>query len=116
MLLVERTYKLAKPGIPKPRQVFVTQSRILAKKVKQYFATIDWSLEAGDICQQELSSAPEDDMIHADDVEDWYGDLPPRFSQLEDQHFPLFLTWDKVCLSPVPLTVFSFSFPYLEVM
>ncbi|GAW08797.1 P-loop containing nucleoside triphosphate hydrolase protein [Lentinula edodes] len=37
MLLVERTHQMTGADAPKPRQIFVTQSRILAKKVEQYF-------------------------------------------------------------------------------
>ncbi|KAK7040180.1 hypothetical protein VNI00_009986 [Paramarasmius palmivorus] len=106
MLLVERTYKLAEPGTPRPRQIFVTQSPILAKKVSQYFAMLDQSLVAADGDHDRLaelsnaSAAADDDlnMISAEDVEDWWNHLPQQFSQLEDGHFPLFLTWNKLSM------------------
>ncbi len=37
MLLVERTFQLMESDLPRPRQVFVTKSRMLAKKVQEYF-------------------------------------------------------------------------------
>ncbi|KAL0571720.1 hypothetical protein V5O48_010244, partial [Marasmius crinis-equi] len=103
MLLVEHTYQLAESGTPKPRQVFVTQSRILAKKVKEYFATLARALQVSTQSPNELRGAQdtffdaEDDNIALDDIKDWYRDLPARFSQLEDHHFPLFVTYSALC-------------------
>jgi hypothetical protein len=38
----------------------------------------------------------EERLIDEDDEENWRGDLPTRFSELRDEHFPLFVTFDKV--------------------
>lgn len=35
-------------------------------------------------------------MVDEDDQENWRSDLPRQFSALEDEHFPLFITFDKV--------------------
>ena len=39
----------------------------------------------------------EDGLIDVDDEENWWDDLPKQFSLLEEKHFPLFITYDKVC-------------------
>jgi len=39
----------------------------------------------------------EDGLIDVDDEENWRDDLPKQFSLLEEKHFPLFITYDKVC-------------------
>lgn len=110
MLLVERTHQMTGADAPKPRQIFVTQSRILAKKVEQYFVTLGRSLIASsqslsDLCEIRASQRgnvldDEDDMIDVDDIVDWSGDLPSKFSDLRDEHFPLFTTFNGVCIFP----------------
>ncbi|QRV93432.1 UvrD-like helicase carboxy-terminal domain protein [Ceratobasidium sp. AG-Ba] len=81
--------------VTKPRQVFVTQSRVLAQRVQEYYEGL----------VSTTSSAPsrpshqEDEQFLADlDDEDAgaFG-LPPKYSMLEDKHFPLFLTYDQLC-------------------
>jgi len=101
MLSIERTW-LRYPDIgPKPRQVFITQSRILATKVEEYFAKLMSSLEAS-ACSPEVLRAmemdveQEVDLVDPDDDEKWRSDLPERFSELLDDHFPLFVTYDRV--------------------
>jgi hypothetical protein len=107
MLLVERTFQLAGEEAPKPRQIFVTQSRVLAKKVKQYFDTLVESLAASsrsleELCQ--LKATPEhlqfdeaeEDVIDVDDMFNCHGDLPSKYSELRDEHFPLFTTFNSV--------------------
>ncbi|KAG8939076.1 hypothetical protein FRC04_007029 [Tulasnella sp. 424] len=56
------------------RQVFVTQSRTLARRPVLGLSLLDMD-----------ESAEEE------------GVLPPKFSDLEDSHFPLFLTYDQLC-------------------
>ncbi|KAJ3877376.1 hypothetical protein F5051DRAFT_453113 [Lentinula edodes] len=107
MLLVERTHQMSGANAPKPRQIFVTQSRILAKKVEQYFVTLGRSLIASsqslsNLCEIRASQRgnvldDEYDMIHVDDIVDWSGDLPSKFSDLRDEHFPLFTTFNGLC-------------------
>jgi len=119
MLLIERTFQLAAGDAPKPRQIFVTQSRILAKKVEQYFSTLVKSLSATNQSLDELRQLrasrkyleDDEDMIDVDDILDWNGDLPNKFSELRDEHFPLFTTFNGVRSVYYP----SFPFTYLIV-
>ncbi|KAG7099943.1 hypothetical protein E1B28_001736 [Marasmius oreades] len=104
MLLVEHTYRLADPLTPKPRQVFVTQSRILAHKVKGYYATLARALQIATQSPSQLlelkdTVSPEldDANIAVDDIQDWDRELPTKFSELEEKHFPLFVTYSALC-------------------
>ncbi|KAF5377111.1 hypothetical protein D9757_008780 [Collybiopsis confluens] len=107
MLLVERTHQLTEGDAPKPRQIFVTQSRILAKKVEQYYQTLGRSLTAASQIVARLSESPstvehavpDTDIhrAHADDRLDWNATLPSKFSELNDAHFPLFTTFNALC-------------------
>ena len=54
MLLVERTYLLAADQIPRPRQIFVTKSRVLAKKVQDYLSKLSESLAVASWSMDEL--------------------------------------------------------------
>ncbi|KAK0440419.1 uncharacterized protein EV420DRAFT_1650550 [Desarmillaria tabescens] len=104
MLLIERTFQLMESGLPRPRQVFVTKSRMLAKKVQEYFAKLSSSLAMASQSSADLTKLPrapqyQDDLglIDADDVVDWRTDLPAKYSELEERHFPLFITFDGLC-------------------
>ena len=35
-------------------------------------------------------------LVNQDDNDKWRSDLPERFSELRDEHFPLFITYDLV--------------------
>jgi hypothetical protein len=90
--------------LPKPRQMFVTQSRVLATKVQEYFSRLMASLATGDKSLEELATLAREkkcrqaaeELIDADDDLNWNADLPDRFSELHDGHFPLFITFDGV--------------------
>ena len=104
MLGRERIWKKYGDDLPKPRQLFVTQSPALASKVQEYFCKLMESLATGDKSREELAalmrSKPAQqtrDLVTAEDVVDVSGNLPTRFSMLEDSHFPLFLTFNRVC-------------------
>jgi hypothetical protein len=105
MLRVERTYQLCTERAIKPRQVFVTKSRLLAAKVGEYFEKLLNSLATGSCSPQELkqlakvkqTQAQLDHLVALDDIPDWRSDLPSKYSDLEDRHFPLFVTFDQVC-------------------
>jgi hypothetical protein len=108
MLGLERTFSMLSDGqSPKPRQLFVTKSPVLATRVEDYFARLLASLKAGQMSEAELrelaKSAPHGalnapkSMIHKKDMR-WKAGLPKRFSQLQEEHFPLFLTFDRVGL------------------
>lgn len=90
--------------LPKPRQLFVTQSRVLAGKVEEYFSKLMESFvtashtprELSKLAQTKHTQQEEKPLLDMDDVMNWRDDLPERFSLLEDSHFPLFITFDKV--------------------
>jgi len=35
-------------------------------------------------------------LVDRDDAVNWRNDLPTKFSELQDEHFPIFITFDKV--------------------
>jgi hypothetical protein len=78
---------------------------VLAGKVGEYFLKLMESLVMGSHSLQELAvivknkplRQDEDGLIDVDDDENWRDDLPKQFSLLEEKHFPLFITYDKVC-------------------
>ncbi|KAK0444909.1 uncharacterized protein EV420DRAFT_1721414 [Desarmillaria tabescens] len=104
MLLIERTFQLMESGLPRPRQVFITKSRMLAKKVKEYFEKLASSLAMASQSSADPTNLPrapqyQDDLglIDEDDDVDWGTDLPAKYSELEERHFPLFITFDGLC-------------------
>jgi hypothetical protein len=112
MLGHERSLQYWGSDTPKPRQMFVTQSRVLAGKVEEYFARLVSSLAAGDNSFEELALRAKarqgrlqegGDLVDLDEDINWRRDLPDRFSCLTDDHFPLFLTFEKVGL---PFVIF----------
>ena len=107
MVAIERIWQQHPDMTPKPRQVFVTQSRVLASKVEEYFTKLMSSFEAAAYSPEELRVIEKDvereiEYVDQDDNKRWRSDLPERFSELLDEHFPLFITYDRVW-------VFSFS-------
>lgn len=105
MLGIERVWKTySSADIPKPRQLFVTQSRVLAGRVEEYFSKLLESLTTASHSTQDLAKdakameAQQKDagLVDLDDEAIWRNDLPDRFSLLEDRHFPLFVTFDRV--------------------
>jgi len=101
MLGIERAWKEFPHTCDKPRQIFVTQSRVLATKVGEYFSKLMLSLEAASRSPEELREmgkniGEDTELIDLDDVDQWRSDLPRRFSELTDDNFPLFITYDLV--------------------
>ena len=104
MLSIQHTWQQYPDLGPKPRQVFVTQSRVLATKVEEYFAKLMSSLEASAYSLEELRMTEKDveqeiEFVDQDDDGQWRSDLPEKFSELVDEHFPLFTTYDRVRIS-----------------
>ena len=96
ILGIERRWRdccdVMKENLPKPRQMFVTQSRMLATKVEEFYGklAVSQGLDArAGLRNLEL-------MINLDDEMGWRPDLPHRFGELEEKHFPLFVTFDDV--------------------
>ncbi|KAI6165387.1 hypothetical protein EDD17DRAFT_225222 [Pisolithus thermaeus] len=102
MLGIQRAWQLHSEGfdLPRPRQIFVTKSRMLAKKVEEYFVKLLQSLSLAGCTLEELarlqSRHVDRGLIDDDDVPDTQSGIPQRYSELEDHHFPLFLTFDQL--------------------
>ncbi|KAJ7725516.1 hypothetical protein DFH07DRAFT_853912 [Mycena maculata] len=103
MLLVEADYEISQEEnpnqeIPKRRQLFVTQSRILAEKVEEHFTKLSAgyrpSANAEKATKANTATAA---LVDIDDELNWRSDLPTRYSDLRDEHFPLFVTFDRLC-------------------
>ncbi len=106
MLGIERAWEAHRDMMPKPRQLFVTQSRVLAEKVEEYFAKLLESLASAGRSPTELrdfaerqKNREEQGLVDRDEEVYWRGDLPKRYGALKEEHFPMFLTYDHVCLS-----------------
>jgi len=101
ILAIEKTARML--DLPKVKQVFVTQSRVLADKVEEYFNGLIKSYATNSLTAEEMEwraakkKEAEKDLMELDEEDDSSSGLPPRFGLLEDKHFPLFLTFDKVC-------------------
>ena len=101
MLGIEHAWEQLPNKPHKPRQIFVTQSRVLATKVGKYFDKLMLSLKAATLSPEELREMGrkiEEDtgLIDLDDLDQWRSDLPRRFSELTDANYPLFITYDLV--------------------
>ena len=90
-------------GLPKPRQVFVTQSRVLAEKVEEYYHKLTESHIAATRSAEESSAIATSKsdrrmrgLVNQDEEEVHHGTLPKRYGDLKDEHFPLFITFDQV--------------------
>ncbi|KAB5592704.1 TPR and ankyrin repeat-containing protein 1 [Ceratobasidium theobromae] len=83
--------------VTKPRQVFVTQSRVLAQRVREYYQNLVKS-SLGTLSKSSKPTEEEEQILADLDDEDAdaFG-LPPKYSMLEDKHFPLFVTYDQLC-------------------
>ncbi|KAF8837940.1 hypothetical protein BDN67DRAFT_908328 [Paxillus ammoniavirescens] len=103
MLGIQHAWETRGSGMPKPRQIFVTKSRILATKVEEYFKKLLESLALGGYSLEELKKLKVRDMqvaeaglVDLDDVPEDQSSIPQRYSALEEKHFPLFVTFDKL--------------------
>lgn len=102
MLGIERAWKQSPDMWDRPRQIFVTKSRVLATKVEEYFSQLMLSHNAASYSPEELQAmgtnlGKEMEFIDLDDIDQWRPDLPRKFSELADENFPLFITYDQVC-------------------
>ncbi|KAM5542264.1 hypothetical protein V8D89_004137 [Ganoderma adspersum] len=84
--------------------LFVTQSRVLAEKVEEYFAKLLESLASAGRSLAELKDLAErqkhreeQGLVDRDEEIYWRGDLPTRYGALREGHFPMFLTYDHIC-------------------
>ena len=105
ILGIERSWNAQRETSAKPRQVFVTQSRVLADKVQEYYKRLHDSLSSADKAPEELqamaqSRAAQQDqgLVDRDEEIERRSDLPKRYSELSDEHFPMFMTFHQVSL------------------
>lgn len=103
MLGIERSWESYRETMPKPRQLFVTQSRVLAEKVEEYFTKLLESLATANQSPKELADLAtrkkdqqQQGLVDRDEEIYWRGDLPKRYGALKEEHFPMFLTYDHV--------------------
>lgn len=100
MLGIQRAWEMKISGgdMPKPRQIFVTKSRVLATKVEEYFTKLLESLALAGYSLEDLkriqARSTRIGLIDVDDTD--RVDIPQKYSLLEEKHFPLFVTFDKV--------------------
>lgn len=96
--------QISESGLNRPlRQLFVTQSRVLAGRVEEYYNELVRTYQTRTKSLEEIAHLSEtvvanrtSNLIAKDDKDDERKDLPSRFSKLEDKHFPLFLTFNQV--------------------
>ncbi|CAG8757797.1 24889_t:CDS:2, partial [Racocetra persica] len=99
-----------KENVFNKRQIFITVSPTLCTRVKQYF---DRLRESAILAEKKMSftqfyeytkkkeeeninnNQPENSLIEEDDEMKILGDIPNSFRQLTDEHFPLFITYEK---------------------
>ncbi|CAE6450559.1 unnamed protein product [Rhizoctonia solani] len=86
------------------RQMFVTRSRVLAQHVEATYQGLaeftNIALKSDEQLKEIAKQSREDPdraLVEFDTEVDLRGDLPPRFSQLTNSHFPLFVSFDKLC-------------------
>lgn len=103
MIGIEKSYLQSDRHLPRPRQVFVTKSRMLADKVEDYLMKLlSATLSASDVedfaavRRWARQGSQGRDMVNAEDDEQWRLHLPRKFSDLGDEHFPLTIPYDTV--------------------
>jgi hypothetical protein len=103
---IERAWQTQGCVGPRPRQLFVTKSRLLAEKVERDYVSLLYSLSAGPDAPlyvreriQRWNSRRKKEIFNPDDTDGGRDDLPEKFSELRDKDFPVFLTMDTVSTS-----------------
>ncbi|KAG1720128.1 uncharacterized protein EDB91DRAFT_1257152 [Suillus paluster] len=100
ILGIQRAWESSGIDMPKPCQIFVTKSRTLATKVGEDFTRLLKSLTLAGSTLQELAKLKAqsilNDLVDHDDAPESQMNIPMRYSQLEDKHFPLFVTFDQL--------------------
>ncbi|KAL1686635.1 P-loop containing nucleoside triphosphate hydrolase protein, partial [Schizophyllum commune] len=105
MLGIERAQRINGEGTSRTvRQLFVTQSHVLVEKVQEAYDKLAKSLHVEVSSKQDLMALKEErpgtrrDYLIKNDTKTVQKEMSvQRFSELTDQHFPLFLTYDKLC-------------------
>ncbi|ELU40337.1 glycosyl hydrolases family 39 domain-containing protein [Rhizoctonia solani AG-1 IA] len=86
------------------RQMFVTRSRVLAQHVESTYQGLAEFTNIALKSEEELEAMakqsredPDRALVEFDTEVDLRADLPSRYSDLDDSHFPLFISFDKLC-------------------
>jgi hypothetical protein len=100
---IERAWMTSGSVGPRPRQIYITKSPLLTEKVEEDYVGLWFSLGTGpDIPEhvtehiQRWNSRKKINLFVADSAVGDRDDLPKRYSELQDEHFPLFITTDEV--------------------
>ncbi|KAI0321924.1 hypothetical protein OF83DRAFT_1289699 [Amylostereum chailletii] len=101
---LERAWGTPSPYESRPRQIFLTKSRLLARKVENDLIELIRSDVMSKYAPQHFvdrvkRSPPSthSSMFNIEDLETWRADLPTKYSQLKDEHFPLIITFNDLC-------------------
>ena len=103
MLGIHRAWEQSS-GLPKPRQVFVTKSRGLRANVEENFNNVLESLALAGCTREELDerrarcAGIRNPPINRITPLESHSGTPQKFSELSDHDFPLFITFDRVCV------------------
>jgi len=100
---IERAWQNQGSIGPRPRQLFITKSQLLADKVEYDYVNLLLSLFEGPDTPQYVRERirhwnlhRRENVLDPDGAEGVRDDLPDKFSKLQDSHFPLFVTVDTV--------------------
>jgi len=92
-------------GLPKPRQVFVTKSRVLRANVEEDFNNFLESLALAGYTREELNERrvcytgkQKIPTMKSPNPRECHSGTPQKFSELGDHDFPLFIMFDRVGL------------------
>jgi hypothetical protein len=90
-------------GSESTRQLFVTRSKVLTQHIAANYRDL---IDCGEIAHKSVNELDElrtanqkyqnRELVEFDNEVDLRNDLPRRFSQLTEAHFPLFVSFDKV--------------------
>lgn len=104
MLGVEQSWKdLPELTAQPPRQIFLTQSPVLASKVKSYYsslvatsATAKLTIKEAEAVAKAKASKAQEDLEDLENETSGMKGLPSRFSELTSQHYPHFILIDTL--------------------
>ncbi|KAI1785405.1 hypothetical protein LXA43DRAFT_132191 [Ganoderma leucocontextum] len=89
---VERAWWTSSWDLPKPRQLFVTRSGMLSRQVQRTVNQILESFKLANLTQEELVDIWRSQVQPAEQCRP----LPMKWSELEDGHFPLLISFDEL--------------------
>ncbi|KAJ7171695.1 hypothetical protein C8R43DRAFT_874648, partial [Mycena crocata] len=96
MLLVEASSEFSTSNTQKIRQLFVTQSHVLADKVKEHFTKLLGGYRPAAVSENVRAAKKADRALVHFEENDWRTDLPKKYSDLQDTDFPLFISFDQL--------------------